>query len=224
MVREYRGARAVVLLSGGIDSTVTLYLSKKRKYQPCALIFNYSQKHKKETLYAVKNAKKLGIPYHIITIALPWGGSALTDRGIAVPLNQRRRGVPSTYVPARNIIFLSFAFSFAETIKAKKIFIGAHTQDYSGYPDCRPEFLRSFENSVHLGMKNKSIAISAPLIDKRKSEIISLGLSLGVDFSETWSCYNGWTIPCGGCDSCRFRLSGFKDLGLQDPATTAKKR
>ncbi|MCD6539390.1 MAG: 7-cyano-7-deazaguanine synthase QueC [Candidatus Omnitrophica bacterium] len=215
--------KGVILLSGGIDSTVTLYLAKKYKIECFALIFDYNQRHKKEVFYALKNAKKLKIPYRVLRINLGWGGSALTDSRIKLPQRRIKRGIPSTYVPARNLIFLSFAFSLAEVIKAKKIFIGAHTQDYSGYPDCRGEFLNSFQVSANLGIKERGIEIVAPLLDKDKAEIIKLGLSLGVDFSQTWSCYKGGKFPCLKCDSCQFRMEGFKKAGIEDPLLRRRK-
>ncbi|MBN2120982.1 MAG: 7-cyano-7-deazaguanine synthase QueC [Candidatus Omnitrophica bacterium] len=209
--------KAVVLLSGGIDSAVTLYLVLKYGFRAFVLIFDYRQRHKKEISYAVRNAKNLAVPFEVIRISLPWGGSALTDRSIQIPEKQARKAIPVTYVPARNIIFLSFSVSFAEAIGAEKIFIGAHIQDYSGYPDCRPDFLTSFQNAANLGIKNKGIEIVAPLLKKRKSEIIELGLSLGVDFRNTWSCYRGGRTPCGKCDSCRYRLQGFAQAKVKDP-------
>jgi 7-cyano-7-deazaguanine synthase len=214
---QERKEKAVVLLSGGIDSTVTLYLVRKYGFAPFALIFDYSQRHEKEIFYAIKNAKKLHIPYQVIRISLPWGGSALTDRRIKVPETRSHRGIPPTYVPARNIIFLSFAVSLAETITARKIFLGAHIQDYSGYPDCRPDFLTMFQAAANSGIKNKNIEIVAPLLEKKKSEIIKLGLSLDVDFRDTWSCYKGQKFPCRRCDSCRYRLKGFREAGIKDP-------
>jgi len=216
-MKQDKKEKAVVLLSGGIDSTVTLYLVRKYGFYPFALIFDYSQRHGKEVFYAVKNAKKLHIPYQVIKIELPWGGSALTDRRIKVPENRARGGIPPTYVPARNIIFLSFAVSLAETIAARKIFIGAHVQDYSGYPDCRPDFLTMFQAAANSGIRHKNIEIVAPLLEKKKSEIIKLGQSLGVDFRDAWSCYNGKEFPCRRCDSCRYRLKGFREAGIKDP-------
>ncbi len=213
--------KAVVLLSGGIDSTVTLYLARKYGFSAQALIFNYRQRHKKEISCAIDNVKRLNIPYRLININLPWGGSALTDRKIKVP-GRKSKGIPPTYVPGRNLIFLSFAVSFAESVKAKKIFIGAHIQDYSGYPDCRPEFLHGFQHAANLGVKHKGIYIEAPLLYKKKAEIIKLGDSLGVDFNKTWSCYKGGKKPCGSCDSCRYRRRGFEEAGLSDPLVNGK--
>jgi 7-cyano-7-deazaguanine synthase len=212
-----RKERVVVLVSGGIDSTVTLHLVGKCGFSAFALIFDYSQRHTKEIDLAIKNARKCGVRYELLKIRLPWGASALTDKAIEIPKSGISRGIPATYVPGRNIIFLSFAVSFAEAIKAKKIFIGAHTQDYSGYPDCRGEFLTGFQEAANLGIKRKGIEIVAPLLEKRKSEIIRLGASLGVDFKDTWSCYQGKRLPCGVCDSCRYRARGFREAGLKDP-------
>ena len=214
--------RGVILLSGGIDSTVTLYLARKYGIDCFGLIFDYGQRHKKEIYYALKNVRRLRIPYQVVRLELPWGGSALTDRRLRIPTGGIKKGIPLTYVPARNLIFLSFAFSLAEVIKAKKIFIGAHTQDYSGYPDCRPDFLNSFQISANLGIKDRGIEIVAPLLDKRKSEIIKIGLSLGVDFTQTWSCYKGGRRPCLKCDSCRYRMRGFKEARIRDPLLEKK--
>ena len=216
-----RKQKAVVLLSGGIDSTVTLHLAKKYGFTIFALIFNYKQLHSKETSCALTTVNRLKIHYYLISINLPWGGSALIDKKIKLPQKRYARSIPSTYVPARNIIFLSFAFSFAETVCAKKVFIGAHIQDYSGYPDCRPEFLLRFQKAANLGTRNKKIRIAAPLIDKNKAEIIRLGLSLGVDFKNTWSCYKGGNRPCCKCDSCRYRIDGFKKANFKDPLLTS---
>ncbi|MBU1523404.1 MAG: 7-cyano-7-deazaguanine synthase QueC [Candidatus Omnitrophica bacterium] len=211
--------KGVILLSGGIDSATTLYFAKKRGCQLTALIFDYNQRHKKEIECARRIAQLNRIKYIIEKINLSWAKSSLTDRRIKVPVNRNlnKKEIPLTYVPARNIIFLSYAFSLAESIGAKKIFIGAHTQDYSGYPDCRPEFLQSFQKAANLGIKSKGIKIIAPLIDKRKKEIIELGIKLKVPFGLTWSCYKGGRFPCERCDSCRFRIEAFKKLRLSDP-------
>jgi len=211
--RESR--QAVVLLSGGLDSAVVLYFAKRQGYKCHSLIFDYGQRHIREVSFAVRIAKAAGCAYRILKIGLPWKGSALLDKKIRVP-DKITKGVPATYVPGRNIIFLSFALSFAETIKAQAIFIGAHAQDYSGYPDCRPEFLAAFSRMAKAGTVGR-LNILAPLLHKNKSEIILLGRKLGVPFNLTWSCYRGDKRPCGKCDSCYYRAKGFKEAGAVDP-------
>ena len=207
--------QAVVLLSGGLDSATVLYLAKARGYLCRCLIFDYGQLHKKEVHQAIKIAKAAGCAYKILKIDFPWKGSALLDRKIKVP-QKISRGIPATYVPSRNIIFLSFAASFAETIGAEAIFIGAHAQDYSGYPDCRPEFFAAFSKMVKVGTYG-GFSIQAPLLRKNKSQIILTGQKLGVPFELTWSCYRGAKTPCVKCDSCYYRSKGFKEAGLVDP-------
>jgi len=207
--------QALVLLSGGLDSSTVLYLAKARGYLCRCLIFNYGQLHKKEIQQAVKIAKAARCAYKILKIDFPWKGSALLDRKIKVP-QKLSEGIPVTYVPSRNIIFLSFAASFAETIGARSIFIGAHAQDYSGYPDCRPEFFAAFSKMVKVGTYG-GFSIQAPLLHKNKSQIILMGKKLGVPFGLTWSCYRGAKAPCAKCDSCYYRAKGFKEAGLADP-------
>lgn len=215
--------KAVVLLSGGLDSACVLYLAKSRGYKSFCLVFDYGQRHRKEIESAIKIAKAAGCPYRVVKIALPWKGSSLLDNKIKVPVGlktlkpQSVKGIPSTYVPARNIIFLSFALSFAEAAGAGTIFIGAHTQDYSGYPDCRPEFFEAFRKVILAGTKagveRRGINLEAPLINKTKAQIIRLGARLGVPFRLTWSCYKGGKRPCGKCDSCLYRAKGFLESG-----------
>jgi 7-cyano-7-deazaguanine synthase len=211
--------KAVILLSGGLDSATALYFAKKKGYALTALVFDYRQRHKKEIGAAKKIIRLNKIRHHLIKADLSWTHSSLTDTKKHVPINRNlsAREIPSTYVAARNIVFLSYAFSLAESIGAKKIFIGAHIEDYSGYPDCRPEFLKAFQDAVNKGMKQAGIKIEAPLLNKSKKEIIVLGLKLKVPFELTWSCYEGGAKPCGKCDSCRFRIKAFEELGLIDP-------
>lgn len=211
-------------MSGGLDSAVTLYFARKKGFKCSCLIFDYGQRHRREIEAAKKIAQIAGCGYYIIKISLPWKGSSLLDKKISLlkrPMtHDSRRAIPLTYVPGRNIIFLSFAFSYAEAIAAKAIFIGAHAQDYSGYPDCRPEFYRAFGRAADAGTKagveGARIKIVTPLIHKNKAQIIRLGASLGVPFKMTWSCYRGGKRPCGKCDSCYYRMKGFKEAGISE--------
>jgi len=208
---------AVVLLSGGLDSAVVLYYALASGYKCQVLIFDYGQRHKQEVACAVKIARASGCHYRILKIKFPWKGSALLDHKIKVP-EKVISGIPSTYVPARNIIFLSFALSLAEVLKASAIFIGAHAQDYSGYPDCRPKFFKAFVKMAKAGLAAKhEIQILTPLLNKNKSQIIRLGRKLSVPFDLTRSCYRAGKSPCGKCDSCYYRAKGFKEAGLIDP-------
>jgi 7-cyano-7-deazaguanine synthase len=225
--------KAVVLLSGGLDSATTLYLAKKNGFKCFCLIFDYGQRHNREIESAKAIAQAANCKSQVIKISLPWGGSALLDKKIKIP-KIRSAGfsvsqeIPGTYVPGRNIIFLSFALSFAESICAKAIFIGAHAQDYSGYPDCRPEFFRAFNRVIARGTKagveKRKIEIKTPLINKTKSEIIKLANRLKVPFVLTWSCYQGGESPCGECDSCYYRAKGFKEAGIEDPLQAGTSR
>lgn len=205
--------KAVVLLSGGIDSTTTLYYAKKHGYKCSALIFDYGQRHKKEIRSAVKVAKAAKVFYQIIKINLPWQGSSLLNLKAKVPANRKiNKSIPSTYVPGRNTIFISFAVSYAEAIGAQAIFIGANAIDFSGYPDCRPDYYKAIQKVITKGTKARNIKVLTPLINMTKSQIIRLGLKLAAPLYLTWSCYNGGKYPCGVCDSCRIRAKGFKEL------------
>lgn len=204
--------KAIVLLSGGMDSAVTLFIAKKKGYKPYCLTFDYGQRHKKEILFAKKIARSAKSSCVVLKISLPWKKSALLDKNIKVPENRRfsgRGGIPSTYVPARNTIFLSFGLSYAEAIGAKAVFIGANAIDFSGYPDCRPEYYRKFNELFKKAAKAKGIRIAVPLLRKTKKDIVRLGARLGVDFDLTWSCYKGGSRPCGICDACMLRSKGF---------------
>lgn len=215
---------AIVLLSGGLDSATTLYDAKNKGYQTYCLIFDYGQRHRKEIKQAIKIAERSKSSYHLVKIAMPWQGSALLDKNIPLPKNRVDISgeIPVTYVPARNIIFLSFAASYAEAINAKAIFIGVNAVDYSGYPDCRPEFYEAYQQVLKTGLKagveGKTIRIFIPLVHKTKAQIIKLGKKLNVPYHLTWSCYKGGKNPCGTCDSCLLRQKGFDVLGLEDPS------
>jgi 7-cyano-7-deazaguanine synthase len=225
--------KALVLLSGGLDSSTVAAIAKAQGYEIYALSFDYAQRHRRELESAKRVAESLGVARHlVINFDLRnIGASALTSN-IEVPkqgstedlMKQREEVIPATYVPARNTIFLSFALSWAETLEAPDIFIGANAVDYSGYPDCRPEYLRAFEQMANLATKisvegKLTFKIIAPLLSMTKADIIRKGTELGLDYSLTWSCYDPQPDgkPCGTCDSCLFRAKGFKEAGLKDP-------
>ncbi|MDO8734793.1 MAG: 7-cyano-7-deazaguanine synthase QueC [Elusimicrobiota bacterium] len=210
--------KAVVLLSGGLDSSTVLFIAKK-KYRRCScLIFDYGQKHNRELKSAKKIAACAGSDYKTVKIFFPWKGSSLVDKNKKIPYNKKVGGeIPSTYVPGRNTIFLSYALSFAETIDAKKIFIGANAVDFSGYPDCRPQYYKNFNKLLAIGTKNGDIKVETPLLYKTKKEIVELAVRLGVPLELTWSCYSGGKKPCGKCDSCILRAKGFALAGRKDP-------
>ena len=216
--------RAVVLLSGGLDSATVLALARERGLECYALNFDYGQRHRAELQAAQRVAQQLGAQaYRVIKIDLAGiGGSALTDASIAVP-QQLSAGIPVTYVPARNTVFLSLALAWAEVLQAPHIFIGVNAIDYSGYPDCRPEYIAAFEHMANLGTKagieGQRFKIETPLIQMTKAQIIREGVRLGVDYGLTVSCYSADDSgrACGQCDSCRFRAAGFRDAGIADP-------
>jgi len=214
--------KAVVLLSGGLDSTTILYYAKDKGYQPACLIFDYGQRHRKEISRAKAIARGAGCTFKLVKFAFGWQGSSLLDKSLKLPSRKKidAKGIPSTYVPARNIIFLSFAVSYAETIGAQAVFIGANAIDYSGYPDCRPRFFKAYEKVIQAGMKSgvegRSIKILAPLLYKTKAQIVRLGARLKVPYNKTWSCYQGGSKPCGVCESCRLRRKGFEEAGFKD--------
>ena len=217
--------RAVVLLSGGLDSATVLAIAREQGFACHALSLDYGQRHHAELNAATRVAAALGAVEHkVLPLSLDAiGGSALTDRAIAVP-EQPGSGIPVTYVPARNTVFLSIALGWAEVLGAFDLFVGVNAVDYSGYPDCRPEFVKAFEALANLATKagvegTGRFQVHAPLIDLTKSEIIQLGQSLNVDYGLTHSCYDPDETgrPCGACDSCQLRRQGFEAAGLVDP-------
>jgi len=219
--------RAVVLLSGGLDSTTTLAVARRDGYEPFAMTFRYGQRHEIEVDAARRVARAANVAHHVVVDVdlRTFGGSALTS-DLAVPkdqLDDRGHGVPITYVPARNTIFLSFALAWAEVLDVRDIYVGVNAVDYSGYPDCRPEYIAAYERMANLatraGIEGKETRIRTPLIDLAKADIIKLGMSLGVDYSLTTSCYDPTVhgVACGHCDSCLLRLKGFAEAGVRDP-------
>ena len=215
--------KAVVLLSGGLDSTVTLAIALKEGMDVTALSFRYGQRHTKELDSAEAVCKHYGIGISVIDMDLSSFRSALTDSSFEVPSDRRGKleeEIPITYVPARNIIFLSIAAGLCESIGAEAVYIGANAVDYSGYPDCRPEFFRSFGETLAAGTKagieTKAVEIRTPIIDLSKAEIVRKGKELGAPLHLTWSCYKGGNRACGHCDSCKLRLKGFRESGYKD--------
>jgi 7-cyano-7-deazaguanine synthase len=216
--------KAVVLLSGGLDSTTVLAIARSEGYECHTLAFDYGQRHRIELDRARVVSSRLGAVRHV-TVRLDlsaFGGSALTD-DIDVPKDGVGEGIPVTYVPARNTVFLSVALGWAEVLGARDIFIGVNALDYSGYPDCRPEFIEAFEQMANLatkaGVEGKRFRVRTPLIEMTKAQIIRTGQELGVDYGLTSSCYDPSIDgrPCGACDSCRLRAKGFAEAGLVDP-------
>ena len=225
---------AIVLLSGGLDSTTCLAIAKDEGFTPIALSFRYGQRHNGELECAAAIARSAGVEHLIADIDLAaFGGSALVDESLEVPKHESvddlsADSVPITYVPARNTIFLSFAIAVAETRGAHDVFIGVNAVDYSGYPDCRPEFITAFEEMANLatreGIEGGRLRIRTPLLDLTKAEIIQLGLSLGVDYGVTMSCYDPAADggACGHCDACLLRARGFADAAVGDPTRYSK--
>lgn len=219
--------RSVVLLSGGLDSSTVLAVARERGHEVVALTFDYGQRHEKEIACARAVADALGAAEHIV-ITLPFGqllDSSLTHEDWHVPEGRSRddmsSGVPSTYVPGRNIVFLSVASSIAESVGAESVFIAANAVDFSGYPDCTPEFVDAFQRMLDVGTKagkeGRAVRVEAPLIMMTKADIVREAVRLGVPLGSTWSCYKGGDRACGRCDSCLLRLEGFRQAGAEDP-------
>jgi 7-cyano-7-deazaguanine synthase len=219
--------RAIVLLSGGLDSATALYWAKKNGYKPICLSVDYGQRHKRELASAKKLAKAVGAKHLDVKLNLPWlsVSSLLSDSKLRlpdVPIGRiGRDGIPSTYVPGRNTVLVSLAISLADAEGACAIVVGANVLDFSGYPDCRPDFFRAFEKVAKLGTRRgeekRAIQIFAPLVEMGKAEIVRLASRIGVPLQHTWSCYAGGGRPCGRCDSCKLRAKGFEEAGLKDP-------
>lgn len=220
--------RAVVLLSGGLDSCVTGTIAKCEGYGIYALTVDYGQRHRQELKAAENVAKHLRVQEHkTVKVDLTaFGGSALTDEAIEVPVDQdpqaaEQTGIPVTYVPARNTIFIALALAYAETIEAQSVFIGANAVDYSGYPDCRPEYIEAMNSVAQLATKQavegKGVKLHAPLLEWSKSRIVQEGVNLRAPMKHSWSCYKEGEKACGRCDACTLRLKGFKEAGMEDP-------
>jgi len=218
------GRRAVILVSGGLDSTTVLAIARSQGYACYSLSFDYGQRHRGELLAAERVSRALGdVEHKVVRLNLDSiGGSALTDVSIAVP-EEETTGIPVTYVPARNTVFLAIALGWAEVLGARDIFIGVNAVDYSGYPDCRPEYIAAFERMANLatkaGVEGQKISIHAPLMKMSKADIIRAGVALGVEYALTVSCYQVTEdgVACGRCDSCRLRRQGFIEAGFEDP-------
>ncbi|AUS09771.1 7-cyano-7-deazaguanine synthase QueC [Laceyella sacchari] len=218
--------KAVIVLSGGLDSTTCMGIALAEGYELYPITFHYNQRHDKEVEHARKVAAHYGVAerHKVVDVSFlgQIGGSSLTDTAMEVPTEGVGEGIPSTYVPARNLIFLSLATAYAEVIGAQVLYTGVTAVDYSGYPDCRPEFIKSMEETINLATKlgvtsDEKLRIATPLISLTKGEIIARGLELGVPYELTTSCYQGEAEACGECDSCLLRLKGFKENGVQDP-------
>jgi 7-cyano-7-deazaguanine synthase len=215
--------KAVIVLSGGLDSTTCMGIAKSEGYDLYPITFHYGQRHNREVQQAIEVASHYEVADHRIvdlTFLKDIGGSALTDETVDVP-TEAEEGIPVTYVPARNMIFLALASAYAEVIGATAVYTGVSAVDYSGYPDCRPEFIHSMEETINLatkaGVTGQNIQVKTPLINLSKKETIEAGLLLNVPYELTTSCYNGKETACGQCDSCQLRLKGFKEAGSADP-------
>lgn len=214
---------ALVVLSGGLDSTVcTAVAARDHGDVPVVVSVDYGQRHRVELSHAAAVAAHYGAEHLVVPLDLSqWGGSALTDTSIEVPA-PGAEGIPATYVPARNLIFLSLAVGIAEVRDIDAVYLGVNALDYSGYPDCRPEFVESFERTAALalkrGVEGRPVRVVTPLVDLSKADIVRLGVSLDAPLHLTWSCYRGGEAPCGACDSCMLRAKGFAEAGVLDPA------
>ena len=216
-------SKAIVLLSGGLDSATVLAIAQDQGYTCYTLAFDYGQRHQAEVEASAAFAESAKVVHRTVTLDVnQFGGSSLTDQSLTVP-TEETDGIPSTYVPARNTIFLSIALGYAETLPAYDIFLGVNAVDYSGYPDCRPEYIAAFEHLANLatreGVEGRRFKIHTPLIKMTKAEIVTAGTQLGVDYAQTVSCYQAddQGRACGKCDSCRFRKAGFEQAGIPDP-------
>jgi len=223
-VSSVEDKKAVVLLSGGLDSATVLAIAQSQGFRCYALSFDYQQRHRCELEAARRIAEQAQVEqYRVMSVDLSHGGSALTDMSIAVPNAGGEAGIPITYVPARNTVFLSLALAWSEVLQAQHIFIGVNAVDYSGYPDCRPEYIAAFEHMANLatksGVTGQRLTIHTPLIAQSKAEIIHQGVALGVDYAQTVSCYNPDKngLACGQCDACELRRLGFEAAGVTDP-------
>ena len=212
------------MLSGGLDSTVCLALAARESASPVAVTFDYGQRHRVELDRASSIAAKYNAEHLVVRLdASQWGGSALTDESIAIPDSTLDNGdIPVTYVPARNLIFLAVAMGVAEARDADAVWLGVNALDYSGYPDCRPEFVKSFQATAALalkrGIEGRPVVVRTPLIDMTKADIVLLGVEVGAPLELTWSCYRGHELPCGSCDACHLRAKGFAEAGVVDPS------
>jgi 7-cyano-7-deazaguanine synthase len=213
--------KAIILFSGGLDSTTVLYYAMRKGYKCSCLLFDYGQRHKKEIKSALKITKDVKAQYYIVKMSLPWSNDVLTNKDKKIPVHKVfPKSVPPTYVPGRNTLFLSYALSYAQATNTEIIFIGVNAVDFSNYPDCTPAFIKAYTGMLK-ALKTK-IIVQAPLLKMNKAQIIKLGKKLNVPYTHTWTCYNGYSKPCMECDSCKLRARGFKEAKLIDPALERK--